>query len=112
MSLGENSLVAAYQEKGKRKVDHQRTRVVTAVNVPVFIIRIIFWRLQNKKISVVLVKNLMYNSKCLEDNIRVLFRPKFDNGRKSPESEMKETTPLVIEPLHYLGEVNVNFSQM
>jgi len=29
MSLGENSLVAAYQGKGKRIVDHQRTRVVT-----------------------------------------------------------------------------------
>src|SRR6218665_2878868 len=29
MSLGENSLVAAYQGKGKRTVDHQRTRVVT-----------------------------------------------------------------------------------
>ena len=30
MSLWENSLVAAYQGKGKRKVDHQRTRVVTS----------------------------------------------------------------------------------
>ena len=29
MSLGENSLVAAYQGKGKRTVDHQRARVVT-----------------------------------------------------------------------------------
>src|SRR6218665_2551724 len=29
MSLGENSLVAAYQGKGKRTVDHQRTTVVT-----------------------------------------------------------------------------------
>src|SRR6218665_1180394 len=29
MSLGKNSLVAAYQGKGKRTVDHQRTRVVT-----------------------------------------------------------------------------------
>ena len=29
MSLWENSLVEAYQGKGKRKVDHQRTSVVT-----------------------------------------------------------------------------------
>jgi len=29
LSLGENSLVAVYQGKGKRAVDHQRTRVVT-----------------------------------------------------------------------------------
>src|SRR6218665_2250282 len=33
MSLGGNSLVAAYQGKGKRTVDHQRTRVVTFIGV-------------------------------------------------------------------------------
>src|SRR6218665_3161097 len=31
MSLGKNSLLAAYPRKGKRKVDQQRTRVVTFI---------------------------------------------------------------------------------
>ena len=36
MSLGENSLVAAYQGKEKRTVEHQRTSVVTDVVVDHF----------------------------------------------------------------------------